>query len=389
MMSQQKHNIPELRFPEFSGEWEEKKLGDFLVPTLREIDKPETNYLAIGIRSHCKGTFQKPNSEPEKIAMEKLYVVRENDFIINITFAWEGALAIARKEDDGGLVSHRFPTYIFNKEIMTNNFFQYIFINKKFIGIMELISPGGAGRNRVLNKNSLLKVKVNLPSTPEQTKIANFLTEVDNLIAKLQEKKSLLEKYKSGIMQQIFTQQIRFTDDNGNSYPDWEEKELGKLLDYEQPTKYIVTSTDYDDFYETPVLTAGKSFILGYTNETSGIYKNPLPVIIFDDFTTAKKFVTFSFKVKSSAMKILLAKNGVNIKYIYEAMQHINYVVGGHERHWISKYSKLTINLPEDMDEQEKIANFLTSLYSKIEAVEGQITEIQEFKKGLLQQMFV
>ena len=99
------------------------------------------------------------------------------------------------------------------------------------------------------------------------------------------------------------------------------EYELGELLKYEQPTKYAVESTKYDDKYSTPVLTAGKSFILGYTNETDGIYDN-LPVIIFDDFTTATQYVNFKFKVKSSAMKILKADEKLALtKYLYYLMQ--------------------------------------------------------------------
>src|SRR5450830_2058806 len=83
----------------------------------------------------------------------------------------------------------------------------------------------------------------------------------------------------------------------------WRPKELGQCLDYLQPTKFLVNSTAYDDKYETPVVTAGKTFILGYTNETEGVFDNPLPVIIFDDFTTASQYVDFQFKAKSSAMK--------------------------------------------------------------------------------------
>ena len=98
----------------------------------------------------------------------------------------------------------------------------------------------------------------------------------------------------------------------------WKEVKLGDVLDYEQPTKYIVKSTKYDDKFKTPVLTAGKSFLKGYTNETEGI-REDLPVIIFDDFTTASQFVTFPFKVKSSAMKILTTKRkDVNLKYMLQ-----------------------------------------------------------------------
>ena len=123
--------------------------------------------------------------------------------------------------------------------------------------------------------------------------------------------------------------------------------ELGEVLDYEQPTKYIVNSVDYDDKYKTPVLTAGKTFVLGYTNEKNGIFQDKLPVIIFDDFTTATKFVDFPFKVKSSAMKILHAnETNVNIKYIFRAMQRIVFPINEHKRYWISEYSKIKIPLP-------------------------------------------
>ncbi|MBK9013966.1 MAG: restriction endonuclease subunit S [Saprospiraceae bacterium] len=126
----------QLRFKGEKGEefpaWEEKRLGDFLIPTFRAIDKPNGLYLAIGIRSHCKGTFQKLEADPEKNAMDTLYEVKENDLIVNITFAWEGAIAMVKKEDDGGLVSHRFPTYTFNRGVVIGEFFQYVYPQKRF-----------------------------------------------------------------------------------------------------------------------------------------------------------------------------------------------------------------------------------------------------------------
>lgn len=126
--------------------------------------------------------------------------------------------------------------------------------------------------------------------------------------------------------------------------------EIGEVLNYEQPTKYIVSSTKYDDNYDIPVLTAGQSFILGYTNEKTGIYRasSEQPVIIFDDFTTSFKWVDFDFKVKSSAMKILTVKDCSisSIRYLYYAMQTIRYIPVDHTRQWIEKYSKLRIPLP-------------------------------------------
>ena len=125
---------------------------------------------------------------------------------------------------------------------------------------------------------------------------------------------------------------------------EYKEYELGELLYYEQPTPYIVESTDYNDAYETPVLTAGKSFILGYTDEKEGIY-DQLPVIIFDDFTTASQYVNFKFKVKSSAMKILTPVTELVLpKYIYYRIQIIQFDHSTHKRYWIQQYSKIRVS---------------------------------------------
>lgn len=168
---------------------------------------------------------------------------------------------------------------------------------------------------------------------------------------------------------------------------EWTLDELEQCLDYLQPTPYLVESTDYKDEYKTPVLTAGKSFILGYTNEKVGVFRENLPVIIFDDFTTATQFVDFPFKTKSSAMKILLAKSGNNIKFVYEAMQTINYQVGVHQRHWISIFSKLKIAIPEPQ-EQQKIASCLSSLDEVIAAHSQKLNLLKDHKKGLMQNLF-
>jgi len=380
--------MPKLRFPGFSQAWVEKEFKNFLIPISREVPKPLEPYKAIRIRSHFKGTFQKLDSDPEKIEMEKLFVVEENDFILNITFAWEGALAIAKKEDQGGLVSHRFPTYIFNKNIIDPNYFKHVFPNNKMKYILGIISPGGAGRNRVLNKKDFLKIKIILPSIPEQNKISAFLGILDSWIEILQKQKEYLQFYKEGISKKIFIQEIRFQDENGESYPKWEELKLGNCLDYIQPNDYIVSNTEYDNSYKIPVLTAGKTFILGYTNESEGIFKNDLPVIIFDDFTTASQFVDFPFKVKSSAIKILKAKDNIDIKFIYEAMKKIKTKIGVHGRHWISKYSNIKILVPS-LPEQQKIADFLTSINKAIELKEQQVAFVEEWKKSLIQSLLI
>lgn len=144
------------------------------------------------------------------------------------------------------------------------------------------------------------------------------------------------------------------------------EYELGQLLSYEQPIPYIVESTKYSEKYKTPVLTAGKSFIIGYTNEETGIY-NSLPVIIFDDFTTSSQYVNFKFKVKSSAMKILTANTDFVLpKYIFYRMQIINFDHSTHKRYWIQHYSKLKVQIPT-LSEQEKIIQKIEELFSELD----------------------
>ena len=171
------------------------------------------------------------------------------------------------------------------------------------------------------------------------------------------------------------------------------EYSLGELLKYEQPTKYIVSSTDYDDSYQTPVLTAGKSFILGYTDETEGIYaKDNLPVIIFDDFTTSSKFVDFPFKVKSSAMKILIPNSDLVLaKYIYYRMQIIPFDHSTHKRYWIQQYSKLRIQIP-DLLEQERIVYQIEEMRSELDVGTKMLSKIQlqlpAFKQAILEKAF-
>ncbi|HCG9620846.1 TPA: restriction endonuclease subunit S [Vibrio parahaemolyticus] len=199
---------PTLRFKADDGnefpDWKEVSLGDVLIPTFREVDKPSDNYLAIGVRSHCKGTFQKPDSEPDKVAMDKLYVVKAGDLIVNITFAWEGAIAIVKDEDDGGYVSHRFPTYLFNEDRLLGSFFESLFKQKRFRFDLDLISPGGAGRNRVLSKKEFLKLTVSVPSINEQKKISEGLTLLQQKLDLANSELEKAKEWKRGLLQQMF-----------------------------------------------------------------------------------------------------------------------------------------------------------------------------------------
>ena len=151
----------------------------------------------------------------------------------------------------------------------------------------------------------------------------------------------------------------------------WVVCKLEDIVDYEQPTQYIVESTNYSDDYEIPVLTAGKSFILGYTNETNGIYRN-LPAIIFDDFTTDSRLVDFPFKVKSSAMKILQVRKEINIDYVAYFMGITRLVGDTHKRYWISEYSKIPIPIPPKQ-EQDRIVQTIRNIESVIKEITSEL----------------
>ncbi|WP_420555225.1 restriction endonuclease subunit S [Neptuniibacter marinus] len=198
----------QLRFKDDNGQgfpdWKVRPMSEVLELVIREVPKPEEKYLALGVRSHMKGTFQKPDFNPNDIAMERLYSVKENDLIVNITFAWEGAIAIVKKEDEGGLVSHRFPTYVFKDGEATHRYFKHIIQEKRFKYLLDLISPGGAGRNRVLSKKEFLKLKWNLPEIDEQNKIADFLGAIDQKINLAQQQIEQTQTYKQGLLQQMF-----------------------------------------------------------------------------------------------------------------------------------------------------------------------------------------
>lgn len=392
------NNIPTLRFPEFTGEWEKKKLGEVsfkITDGTHDTPKPTNEGIPFLTAIHIKDGFVDyencyylPKSEHDLIY--KRCNPEKGDLLIVNIGAGTAACALNTVEYEFSLKNVALVKP--NKEIIYPNFLEQI-QRKNSAKIFIQLTSGGA--QPFLSLNEIGKIKIVLPTLPEQTKIANFLTAVDDKLTQLKKKKSLLEQYKKGVMQKLFPSassgqapELRFKDDNGEDFPKWEEKKLGECVDYEQPTNYLVSSTEYNDNFKIPVVTAGKTFILGYTDETTGIFNINLPVIIFDDFTTATQFVNFPFKAKSSAMKILKPKSDINIKFIFEAMQMINYEIGGHGRHWISVFAEMDILIPS-LTEQTKIANFLSAIDDKIRGVAEQVEAMEGWKKGLLQQMFV
>ncbi|MBL7692604.1 MAG: restriction endonuclease subunit S [Flavipsychrobacter sp.] len=247
------------------------------------------------------------------------------------------------------------------------------YINSQTKRLREVIATGNGQPN--LNTDLIGRIKIPLPPTrEEQTAIATALSGADALIAgmeKLIEKKRLI---KQGAMQELLRPKMG-----------WVLKKLGECLTYEQPTNYLVKDTEYNDNNQIPVLTAGKTFILGYTDEEFGIFRST-PVIIFDDFTTTTKYVDFPFKVKSSAMKFLKPKHDlIDLRFIYESMNQIVYALGGdHKRRWIGEYQYIDIHVPP-YEVQTKIAKAIGDMDAEIHALERKLAKQKEIKQGMMQ----
>ncbi|PGE91771.1 restriction endonuclease subunit S [Bacillus toyonensis] len=203
MFPQKGERVPKVRFDGFSGEWINQKINNLVTPVVREVPKPKEPYKRLSVRSHAKGTFHQRVEDPSTVSMDKLYVIKENDLVVNITFAWEHAIAIAKKEDDGLLVSHRFPTFIIDKSDI--NFINQLVTKENFRRQLDLISPGGAGRNRVLNKNDFINLSVLVPkSLEEQQKIGTLFKQLDDTIALHEKKLEDYQQLKKALLQRIF-----------------------------------------------------------------------------------------------------------------------------------------------------------------------------------------
>lgn len=260
-----------------------------------------------------------------------------------------------------------------NKKGCSPKFYSFYF--NSTIGRQRLKEIETGTTMKHINVGDMIHFLVPIPLVEEQTAIATALSDADALISSLEKLIAKKRNIKQGAMQQLLQPK-----------EGWEVKKLGDFLDYEQPTNYLVKDTEYDDNNQTPVLTAGKTFILGYTNEEFGIFKR-LPVIIFDDFTTAIKYVDFPFKAKSSAMKMLVPRSEeVKLRFVYEVMQQIKYPLGDHKRHWIGEYQHIEVNVPSN-EEQQRIAEILSEMDAEITAFEVKLEKYKQIKQGMMQQL--
>lgn len=393
MNNEKQKLVPDFRFSEFKddGNWNKETIGKIGKPLMcKRIFKEQTSTNSEnGIPFYKIGTF---GDKADAFIPIDLYIDYKNKY----SFPNIGDILISASGTIGRLVvfdgadayfQDSNIVWIDNDETqITNALLFYCYST-----LVWQTSDGGIIKR--LYNSDLKEMEICFPKNlKEQQKIANCLSSLDLLITSETKKLDNLKEHKKGLLQQLFpaegkTQpQFRFPEFKNDG--DWLETTLENCLDYLQPTPYLVSSTNYEDKFEIPVLTAGKTFILGYTNEKEGIFNENLPVIIFDDFTTATKYVDFPFKAKSSAMKILLAKDDNNIQFLFETIQNLNFEVSAHQRHWISVYSKLDILIPKDPKEQQKIADCFSTADDLIDAQTTKIKSLKKYKKGLMQQLF-
>ena len=298
------------------------------------------------------------------------------------------------------VASHRFPMYSAKNGDADVDFMVRFFLRKKGKSLLGLASPGGAGRNRTLGQTEFEKLKVTLPTVPEQRKITAFLSAVDARIAQLIQKRALLDDYKKGVMQQILTQAIRFKDENGKRFPDWKEKKLGDFCScFSGGTPSSGKRVYYGGsipFIRSAEITSPNTALL---LTEKGLKESAAKMVTAGDLLVAL-YGANSGEVGIAQISgainqaILCVRSKQSVQFLYYYLEHskdsiVNTFLQGGQGNLSGKIiQSLIINLPA-LEEQTKIAEFISTLDRKIKKVSSQITHTQTFKKGLLQQMFV
>jgi type I restriction enzyme S subunit len=384
-----KNNTPKLRFPEFSGEWEEKtikSISSFIKDGTHGTHKNVTKgVFLLSAKDIKNGKVKIPEdsriiSQNDFNKIHKNYTLRDNDLLITIvgsigevaiiknydySYTFQRSVAIVRTSENPKFISQIFHTDLFSKQM------------KKRINFS---AQGG------IYLGELSKIKINIPSIKEQEKIANFLTQVDEKINLLKERLDYFNDFKKFCMEQLFAQKLRFKSANGEDYPDWEEKNFEEIFKSISSKNFQIKKTDVQEKGNYPVIDQGKTEILGYSNEETKIFNN-IPVILYGDHTTIIKYSEEKFIVGADGVKLLKSKTNEDLKYLFYGLKYFNIKSEGYKRHY-SILKKINMPIPT-LEEQRKVANFLTSIDNKTEKIEFELRKMKEFKKGLLQQMFV
>ncbi|WP_152056016.1 restriction endonuclease subunit S [Aliarcobacter butzleri] len=389
------------KFGYIPNEWKIDNFSKIIKPIVREVEKPNEPYWRLGLRSHGKGTFHEFIENPNSVSMDKLYVVEENDLIVNITFAWEHAIALATKQDENKLVSHRFPTYQFKNNHSTL-FYKYYVLQPRFKYELENISPGGAGRNRVMSKKDFLKIDVLIPSSKEQTKIAEILTTWDEVIEKQEELIKEKEQLKKGLLQKLLSGEVRFDrfDDN------WEELKLEDfLIDYRLGGNY----ENNEIINDKPLIKMGNISRGKINLEKVNYISNGQEI----DFKDRIQFGDLFFNTRNTldlVGKVAIWKNELPVAYYNSNLMwmkfdnnfFMNYLFNSYDG--IKKLKriatgttsvaaiytrdlvKLKFTIPSS-EEQQKIAEVLSLADDEINLLKDELEELKLQKKALMQKL--
>ena len=393
---------PKLRFKEFDREWSSKKVSSFLKKTSNPVNvELNKSYQQIGIRSHGKGIFHKDFVDGKALGNKRVFWVESEAFILNIVFAWERAIAVTTTAENGMIASHRFPMYLPKNNLSNVHFIRYMFLTRRGQSYLELASPGGAGRNKTLGQTAFANLTIPLPLKEEQTKIASFLSAVDDRIDQIIQKHKLLTDYKKGMMQQLFSQKLRFKADDGSEFEDWEERILGNVC----TTFSGGTPTSSNPaFYEgsIPFIKSGEiaqestaQFINKSALDNSSaklVEKGDLLYALYGATSGQVAISQISGAINQAVLCIrseTLDTNYLHHYLVFRKEKIIStYLQGGQGNLSASILKKISIPTPS-FKEQTKIANFLTAIDQKIDNVTEQIDHAKTWKKGLLQQMFI
>lgn len=393
-MERNKELKPKLRFKEFTNNWRMtylSELGEFK----NGINKSKDDF-GFGVPFiNLMDVFGKP-----VVSDLKLDLVNASSEEINTYNLKAGDVLFVRssvkKEGVGltSLVTNDLKDTVYSGflirfrekgEELDLKFKKYIFYNNNFRN--RLMSFSSTSANTNINQESLNQLSINIPEKLEQKKIASFLSAVDSYIENIKQQKEALEKYKKGMMQKIFSRQIRFKDENGKEFPEWEEKRFNDLLKSISTKSFQIKNSEIMQEGRFPVIDQGQEKIAGYSNNTEKLFTKT-PVIIFGDHTTILKYIDFPFVVGADGTKIIkLLNENHNAKYIYYFLEINHIKPEGYKRHF-SIMNNLSFQIP-NKKEQNKIAGFLTKQDKLIEDKQQQIEKAEQWKKGLLQQLFI
>ena len=361
-------------------DWKVGTLSDVLHCEQRSVPKPTEPYWRLGVRSWAKGTFHSFVDDPTTVDMEELFEVKENDLVVNITFAWEHAIAVASKEDEGLLVSHRFPTYVFDHGNVPA-YFKAVVSQKHFKDMLDTISPGGAGRNRVLDRKDFLRLPCYIPPVSEQLKIAEILLSCDRVIETEQKLIEELQRMKKTCLAKMFPREgttvpeLRFP---GFTAP-WEQRKLGDVLQT-LPFKAYLKSPEQDGRYE--IIQQGSDPIIGYANgEPCKDYKN---TVIFGDHTISLYKPKNPFFVATDGVRIVKGFENMDGNYLLSLLERNKPQSEGYKRYY-SILADIDVFFTGNHEEQSKIGEYFSELDNLITLHQRELEEEQRKKKALMQ----